>query len=154
MEHRIVQATKVFHKWKPMLVCRDAPFANRLDLTANTVFEAVLWLSECWHPTKRQQKRLESWAARIFAQVACVRLKADEDLPTFWRRKYRTGHELLRAHGGSVNARRRRRLHKFAGHLARMDSGVVCDALRTRSIGWWRHFQSRKLVTHPGRFCA
>ena len=152
VEHRIVQATKVFHKWKPILLCKAAPLAQRLDLTAKTVFQAALWLSECWYPTQRQQKRLDSWAARIFGQVAGVRFSTDDDVSTFWRRLYRTGHEMLRLHGGSLNSRRKRRLHSFAGHLARVQSGVVHDALRTRSLAWWRYFQQRRLTVHPHRF--
>ena len=152
MEHRIVQGTKVFHKWKPMLTCRSATLAKRLDLTAKTVFAAALWLSECWHLTKRQQKRLNSWGARIVAQVAGIRRKADEDMSFYWRRLFRTGHDLLSKHGGSLNFRRRQRLHSFSGHLARMEDGAMFDALRTRSLGWWRHFQAHGLITHPRRF--
>ena len=128
MEHRIVQGTKVFHKWKPMLTCRSATLAKRLDLIAKTVFAAALWLRECWHLTKRQQKRLNSWGARIVAQVAGIRRKTDEDMADFWRRLFRTGHELFCNHGGSMNVRRKRRLHGFAGHLARMSEGIVHDA--------------------------
>ena len=152
MEYRIAQATKVFHKWKPMLTCQSAALMQRLDLTAKTVFAAALWLSECWHLTKRQQKRLNSWGARIAAQVARIRRQADEDMALYWRRLFRTGHDLLAKHGGSLNSRRRQRLHGFAGHLARMEDGVVYDALRTRSLGWWRHFQRHHLVRHPARF--
>jgi len=154
VEHRIVQATKVFQKWKPILTCGAAPLSKKLDLTAKTVFTAALWLSECWNPTKRQQKRLDSWGARIVAQVAGVRCRSDEDMPLFWRRLYRTGHELLGQHGGSLSARRRRRLHSFAGHLARMEDGLAHDALRARSLGWWRHFQQKGSMVHPRRFHA
>ena len=80
MEHRIVQGTKVFHKWKPLLTCLSATLAKRLDLTATTVFAAALWLSECLYLTKRQQKRLNSWGAGIVAQVAGIRRKAHEDV--------------------------------------------------------------------------
>ena len=152
VEYRIAQATKVFQKWKAILATSAAPLPKRLDLTAKTVFTAALWLSECWHPTKRQQKRLDSWGARIAAQVAGVRPRADEDVATFWRRLYRTGHELWGHHGGNLNARRRMRLHSFAGHLARMEDGLAHDALRTRSLGWWRHFQNTGSLAHPRRF--
>ena len=154
MEHRLAQATKVFHKWKPMLTCRSATLTQRLDLTVKTVFAAALWLSECWHLTKRQQRRLNSWGARIAAQVARIRRQADEDMALYWRRLFRTGHDLLAKHGGSLNSRRRQRLHGFAGHLARMEDGVVHDALRTRSLGWWRYFQNHHLIRHPAPFRA
>ena len=48
--------------------------------------------------------------------------------------------------------RRRRRLHSFAGHLERINDGAVYDGLRTRSVGWWRHFQAHGLIAHPKRF--
>ena len=152
MEHRIVQATKVFHKWKAVLTCKSVSLAKRIDLTGKTVFSAALWLSECWHLTERQQKRFNSWAARIVAQVAGIRRKTDEDMAVFWRRLFRSGHELLRSHGGSMNVRRRRRLHSFAGHLARVTDGTVHDGLRARSLAWCRHFQAHRLITHPKRF--
>ena len=53
--------------------------AKRLDFTAKIVFQGALWLSECWYPTKRQQKPLDSWAARMLDQIAEARFQADED---------------------------------------------------------------------------
>ena len=87
------------------------------------------------------------------SQVVGIRKVDDEDLGDFWRRMYRAGHTLLAAYGGSFETRRRKRLHSFAGHLAR-HAGLSNDALRTRSLSWWRHFQNAKLVLHPGRFAA
>ena len=131
---------------------QSSTFSSTTGPNCSDGLQAALWLSECWYPTQRQQKRLDSWAARIFGQVAGVRFSTDDDVSTFWRRLYRTGHEMLRLHGGSLNSRRKRRLHSFAGHLARVQSGVVHDALRTRSLAWWRYFQQRRLTVHPHRF--
>ena len=153
IDYRVAQANKVFWKWRPILQCRNASLARRIDLTTKTVFAAALWLSETWYPTKRQRRRLNSWAARIISQVAGVRKTDDEDLGDFWCRMYRTGHNKLAEHGGSSDIRRRKRLHSFAGHLARQSS-LANDALRTRSLSWWRHFQKSKLVFHPRRFAV
>ena len=79
----------------------SAPLAKRFDLTAKPVFAAALWLSACWHLTKRQQKRLDSSGAHIAAQIAGIRRKADEDMSCFLRMLFRTGHDLLSNHGGS-----------------------------------------------------
>ena len=47
---------------------------------------------------------------------------------------------------------RRRNLHAFARHLARMPDGMFNAALHTRSLAWWRETQSRKIFKHPRRF--
>ena len=59
---------------------------------------------------------------------------------------------MLSQRGGNLNVRRRRRLHSFGGHLARMEDGLAHDALRVRSLGWWRHFQKTGSLKHPRRF--
>ena len=152
LENRLAQGTKVFHKWKPILQCRQAPLAARIRLTSATVFSAVLWLSETWHLTKRQQKQLNSWGARIMARVVGLRPRVEEDSAEFWRRLFRTGHKIMDAYGGSLEVRRRQRLHAFAGHLARQPDALPGVALRTRSLAWWRFFQQTGGQTHPKQF--
>ena len=152
LENRLAQGTKVFHKWKPILKCRQAPLVARIRLTVATVFSAVLWLSETWHLTKRQQKRFNSWGARIMAQVVGVRPRDDEDSAEFWL--FRTGHEFMDAHGGSLEVRRRRRLHALASHLSRQPDDLPGVALRTRSLSWWRFFQKTGGQPHPKKFKA
>ena len=152
--YRRAQATKVYFKWKQVLLCPNASLKCRVELLAKTVLPAVLWLSETWHPTRRQAHALNSWAARLIAQIVGVRRRPDDELASFWRRLHRVGHYWLDLFGGSVDLRRRRRLHGFAGHLARAGDGLARDALRTRSLAWWRHFQGRALISHPGRFNA
>jgi len=152
LEYRLAQGTKVFHKWKAIVTCREAPLVARIQLTIATVFSAVLWLSETWHLTKRQRKQFNSWGARIMAQVVGVRPRSDDDVATFWRRMFRTGHGVLDAHGGSLEVRRRRRVHAFAGHLARQPEDLPGVALRTRCMAWWRFFQKTGGQTHPKRF--
>ena len=137
-----------------MLQCRSAPVASRVKLCCATVFAALLWLSETWYPTKYQSSRIESWAARILARIVGVRRWDGEDINDFWRRLHRTGHNILKGNGGSIETRRKRQLHSFAGHLARSDGGLLYDALRTRSIQWWRECQARKVMLHPRRFKA
>ena len=152
--HRLAQATKVFFKWKPVLLNRSASMRCRVQLTINTVFACLLWLAETWKPTQRQQRMLNSWAARTVGKVMCVHRRADEDAIEHWRRLHRTGHEMLRSHGGSLGTQRRRRLHSFAGHIARSTEGLAGQALRTRPMSWWRFFQANKLMLHDGRFFA
>ena len=152
--YRRAQATKVYFKWKQVLQCPSAPLRCRVELLTKTVVPAVLWLSETWHPTKRQSHALNSWAARLVGQVVGVRHRSGDDVGDFWRRLHRVGHSWLNSCGGSIDARRRRRLHGFAGHLARSNEGLARDALRTRSLAWWRHFQAKSLMCHPGPFNA
>ncbi len=81
-----------------------------------------------------------------------------EDAGGYWRRLHRKGHARMRTVGGSVTKRRRNRLHRNAGLLARMADGMARTALRTRSLAWWRYRQ-RRLVgrhcdLHPKRFSA
>ena len=100
-----------------------------------------------------REGELESWGARMIARVVVVKRAPDDDGVSHWRKMHRVGHTLLKTCGG-VNIHRRRRLHGFAGHIARVPEGTLYNALRTRSLSWWRAFQSRKLVKHPGRFSA
>ena len=136
MEHRTAQATKVFYKWQKVLQCPHVSLRARVHLLAATVFAAVPWLAETWHPTARQTSRLESWAARLAARVACMRPHAAEDPGDFWRRMHRDGHCLMLVDGGGVDFRRRCRLHSFAGHLARSNAGRLNEALRSRGLAW------------------
>ena len=152
--YRLAQATKVFHKWQKVLQCSSAPLASRASLFMKTSVLALLWLAETWHPTKRQCQRLHSWGARMMARVARTKLRADESIGDYWQRLHRFGSLWLRKMGGGVNVQRRRRLHSFAGHLARAPGERAGIALRTRSLAWWRHFQQKNLMKHPARFCA
>jgi hypothetical protein len=152
--HRLSQATKVFHKWKPILQCPDASLKCRVELGIGTFLAALSWLCETWNPTKAQRKRLNSWGARMFSRVVRVRRHADEDSLDHWRRLHRRGHSILAQFGGSIDFRRRQQLHSFAGHTARADDGLPSVALRTRSLAWWRHFQQSGAFVHPARFRA
>ena len=152
VEHRITQATKVFYKWCQVLQCRAVGLHLRYGLLVATVFAAVLWLSETWHPTTHQRTRLESWGARLMARTARTQRQLTEDPVYFWRRRHRIGHTLMADSGGGLDARRRARLHSFAGHLARSATGLPATALRTRSLAWWRAMQSQNLFPHPQRF--
>ena len=136
IDYRIAQATKVFHKWRKVLQCKHAALLRRVRLATTTFFAAALWLSETWHPTKRQRRRLESWGARMVARAAFVRRKTHEDFNDFWR------------------SRRRCRLHGFAGHLARTNIRTAKEALRTRCLAWWRYSQEQGAKRHPARFEA
>jgi hypothetical protein len=156
LNHRLAQAEKTFHRWKHLLLCRHVRRGRRLFLTVRTVIVSLLWLAATWTLTKSQQKRLESWAARLFARVGRVSRMSGEDLGQYWRRLHRQGHSFMRHCGGGVRERRLQLLHRFAGHIARMREGVVVDALRTRCLAWWRYQQNRYHSkwdgVHPRRF--
>ena len=154
IQHRLAQATKAFFKWKQILQCTSASRSCRVKLGITTFVGALLWLSETWNPTQAQRKRLNSWGARMFSRIALVKRDADESPIEHWRRLHRVGHQLLGRAGGSMNARRRGKLHSFAGHVARAQNSVASDALRTRSMSWWRQFQSTGAFSHPRRFRA
>ena len=152
--HRLSQATKAFYKWQQILQCPDASITCRIHLALSTFLTALLWLCETWNPTIAQRKRLNSWGARMFARVLRVRRQTGEDGLEYWRRLHRNGHAILTKFGGSIDYRRRQQLHSFAGHLARASGGLPSDALRTRSMAWWRYFQQTKAFSHPARFRA
>lgn len=42
-----------------------------------------MWLSEAWHLTKARKKKMNSWSARILAQVVGVRIGVDEYVGDF-----------------------------------------------------------------------
>jgi hypothetical protein len=119
-----------------------------------TVFFALLWLCETWHPTLLQLQRMESWGARLLARVSHCRRDSTEDIADFWRRMHRTGHFLLHAFGGPLCYRFRVSLHRFAGHTALSIHSTMIEALRTRCLAWWRYQQARGLCKHPRRFHA
>ena len=158
IDHRIVQAEKTYHRWKPLLASRWVLQKRRAELAIRAVISSLMWLSETWTPTKAQQRRLDSWGARLMARVVGIRPSPRKDTGGYWRRLHRKGHAWMRTVGGGVNQRRRRCLHRYAGHLARMTSGMPRSALRIRSLAWWRfrksRFVSKHCGLHPKRFSA
>ena len=94
-----------------------------------------------WISMKRQQRRLESWSARLMARMARVTRQPGECMGQFWRRLHRQGQRFMGQCGAGVRERRRRLLHRFAGHIARTSSLTLVDALRTRCLAWWRYYQ-------------
>ena len=115
---------------------------------------AALWLSETWNLTRRQRDRFRSWGSRMFARVVRCQRSSGEALGDFWRRLHRTGRSWLESVGGDLEVRRRRRLHSFAGHLARSQDSLMTTVLRTRNLAWWRHSQQHGTIRHPGHFFA
>ena len=104
-------------------------------------------------PPLSQRRRLRKLGARTIARVVMVKRGPDDDGVTHWQRMHSVGHSLLQAHGG-VDVQRLRRIHGFAGQLARAPDDILHTALRTRSLSWWRAFQSKRLLKHPKRFSA
>ena len=152
IEYRLAQATKVFYKWKDVLQCEAASVKLRVELGMSTFMSAAMWLAETWHPTAAQVQRLNSWAARMMARLARIKPLRQESIGDYWRRLHRFGHHCMDGIGGSLEVYRRGKLHAFAGHLARMQDGIVSIALRTRCLAWWRAAQSHQIFRHPARF--
>ena len=153
IDYRTAQATKVFHRWRPWLLCKLVPQNWRLRNASLTVIVSLLWLSSTWHPAIPRMQRLESWCARWLARTAGVRRSSGEDMGVYWQRLHRSGHLFLKQTGGAMNYRRRLVLHRFAGHAARESDGVLHVALRTRNLYWWRAQQCLLGgVRHPKRF--
>ena len=158
MEHRMAQGHRVYHLWKPYLLAKHASLSRRLALLSNTVMSSSLWLCQTWLLTRRQSSHFCSWGARMVAQMARTRRSPTEDIGHYWRRLHRYGHGLLRVSGGSLDARRKLKLHSYAGHIARSTSSIIKLALRTRCLSWWRFMQSthsnKRTGVHPKRFKA
>ena len=153
IDHRLAQANKTYHKWKPMFKARLVDVKVKLDLATKTILPCLLWLGQTWTPTKTQSQKMESWAARLFARIAGLRQKSGQHIGDYWREMHRAGHGLLAVTGGSIEARRRQLLHRFAGQAARERCGKVWEALRTRCLSWWRWQQGiPNGIRHPRRF--
>ena len=90
-----------------------------------TVMSSALWLCQTWLLTRRQRSHFCSWGARMGAHVARTRRSPTEDIGHYWRRLHRYGHGLLRVPGGSLDARRKLKLHSYAGHIARSTSSII-----------------------------
>ena len=95
VDYRMAQATKVFHRWKPLLLRRWLEKRRRLKLASRAILTCVLWLAETWHPTKTHVQRLDSWGARMMARIAAVKRGGSEEIGGYWRRTHRVGHALL-----------------------------------------------------------
>ena len=154
INHRIAQATGTYGKWRPVLHCKSVSPVRRAFIVFNVVFSSVLWLSECWHPTKAQMSKLNSWAARTVAKALGVKPQSEDEPGDHWKRLHRRGHDFCKRTGKSLGILRRRRVHRWAGHLARTDHHTLSASLKTRCLAWWRFFQHPHLPLHPRRFGA
>ena len=115
-----------------------------------SVFASVLWLAETWLLTKQQRNHLDSWGARLAARTARIRRGSLEDIGQYWRRLHRTGRNLLERMGAKLDGSRAKRVHTFAGHLARTPCSLLRAALRSRCLAWWRYRQARHRSKHEG----
>ena len=107
IDYRTTQAMKAWGRWKPSLRCRAVSAMKRCWLVYRAVFASVLWLAECWVPTQSQCAKLCSWGARLIARTYGIKRRIDEGIGEFWRRLHRTGHNLCRQFGGSLDDKRR-----------------------------------------------
>ena len=141
--HRMAQAQSTYGRWHSILLCPWIAPTRRCFLLIISVWNSFLWGAACWHPTKAMRNKLSSWGARTMATVAGTRRSPTEDIGQWWRRLHRSGHCVLQRHGADPEVARRKVLHRWAGHVARMPHNAQpAQALRTRSLQWWRHAQS------------
>lgn len=151
IQHRMGAAQSTKSRWAPWLRCAWVPRARRIAMMQKAVWPSLLWGAAAWHPTRAWQQRLSSWGARVIAAVAGIRRAASEHIGDWWRRLHREGHALLEQHGCDPEKARRRVLHQWAGHAARMPAESPCGAaLRTRGLQWWRYSQERHCCKHTG----
>ena len=83
IHYRTAQARKAYHRWKPLLLSKWLSVKRRVALGSRAVFASLLWLAETWTVTKVQCSKMESWGARLLAQIARVRRGLTEDIGSF-----------------------------------------------------------------------
>ena len=93
------------------------------------------------------QRRMLS-AVRAFGIRPAVHIGVGD----YWKKLHRTGHKLMRQLTASLDGLRLLSVHRWAGHAARLSTGPVRMALRTRCLAWWRFFQLPHMPLHPRRF--
>ena len=156
IHYRTAQARKAYHRWKPLLLSKWLSVKRRVALGSRAVFASLLWLAETWIVIKVQCSKMESWGARLLAQIARVRRGLTEDIGPFWRRMHRTGHKWMRDLSCGISVRRRTQFHRFAGHIARAFDSRVRQVMCTRCLAWWRYHQTRnkseRYGLHPKPF--
>ena len=155
--HRMAQARKAFSKWGKLLLCPWIAPRLRIRALGKSVWPSLLWGASCWHPTEKMKEKIGSWGARLVATVAGVRRSPTEDTTSWWRKLHRLGWRWTTEESLDLNAARRRQLHQWAGHLARMPhNSQPASALRTRGMQWWRWAQDNESKVnwgvHPKRF--
>ena len=158
--YRMAQANKAFAKWKPLLTCPWIPKARRIQMLAKTVWPSCLWSSSTWTLTKDLQNKISSWSARIAAKVARVRRAPWQLDDQWWRLMHKSGHRLISKYNVDLVRMCRVRLHRWAGHVARMGpTASAAQALRCRGLQWWRWRQHQHKLTkdkwtgpHPQRY--
>ena len=148
----MAQGTKVMARWSPVLQSKFMKTIRKAFLVANVVFLSVLWLSATWSPTAGLRARLQSWGARSLARAYGVKPAVNMGIGDYWKKLHRTGHKLMRQMKTSLDGLRLLNVHRWAGHAARLSSGPVRLALRTRCLAWWRFFQLPHLPLHTRRF--
>ena len=159
MTFRMVQAWRKLQKWKSILCAPWLPLRRRVDLTITAVWSSVLWCAQTWNPTQAQRAKLDSWSARVMARVLRLRKDLDEDIAGWWRRLHRAGHATLRRFSTSLSCDSRLLVHRWAGHIARMEPHIwPANLVHCRSLQWWRWRQERHTCkwtgVHPARFKA
>ena len=151
MTHRKIQAQKCLGRWRSLRRCQWLAPKRRCQLLQKSVLPAFLWGAQCWAPTAQQESSMQAWGARLTASVAGVRRHPEETDHCWWRRMHRAGHQLMKEFKVEPAAAQRRRLHQWAGHLARRpchhsgshdESDVAAHATRARSLQRWRWLQN------------
>ena len=160
IHYRKVQANKAFGKWQSLLQCGWIPKQRRMKMLPKTVWAAFLWSSSTWTATKDHFRSIASWSARTAARVLRLRRAPWQQEDQWWRFLHKMGHRAIAKHEVDLVAQCKRRVHTWAGHVARQPpSSPAGSALRCRGMQWWRWRQAEHVVSgdkwsgpHPRRF--
>ena len=95
--------------------------------------------SSVWPTVKAQRDNIESWGAKMVANVIGVKKPQWMEMDQWWRHWHRTGLRWIEKCNMNVLTAIRERALSWAGHLARLDYKEICaKALRCQGLQWWR----------------
>ena len=155
VRHRMNQSMNVFLRWRPLLTAHWLPQKRRFALMASAVWASTTWCAQTWATTKAMRKALDSWSARMAAQVVQLRRLPDEDIGAWWRRMHRVGHQKIAQFLAPLSSMCLQMVHRWGGHVARLSPlHFTAAAMRCRGMQWWRWRQSQHTYAHPQRFRA
>ena len=72
LRNRIAAAWGAFHKFSPLLCCREVPLAQRLPMLARGVHPAVFWCAGSWDLRAKPTDQIERASTQDASQNASV----------------------------------------------------------------------------------